>query len=58
MRASDELSYGGQGWPDRCRPRSAPRARLWPGSRGRYPALYPSAWYPVYLLAPRDPGYL
>ena len=58
MRGSGEGSYGGLGWPDRRRLRSDPRARLWPGSRGRYPALHPAAWYPVYLLAPRDSRFL
>jgi hypothetical protein len=58
MRGSGEGSYGGLGWPDRRRLASAPRARLWPGSRGRYPALYPSAWYVVYGAAPRDARYL
>jgi hypothetical protein len=58
MRASGEVSYGGPGWPDRRRLRSAPRARLWPGRRDCYPALYPSAWYAVYGAAPRDARYL
>jgi hypothetical protein len=58
MRASGEGSYGGLGWPDRRRPRDAPRARLWAGGRGRYPGLYPSIWYLVYDSVPRDARYL
>jgi hypothetical protein len=58
MRTSNEVSYGGLGWPDRRRPRNAPRARLWVGSRGRYPALYPSTWYPLHDSGPRDATYL
>jgi hypothetical protein len=53
MRTSDAHSYGGLGRPDRRRPRKTPRARLWPGHRLQYPALSPSAWYPVYAEAPR-----
>jgi hypothetical protein len=58
MRNSGAESYGGTGWPDRRRARVAPKARLWPGRRARYPALYSSAWYPVYPAGPRVAEYI
>jgi hypothetical protein len=58
MRNSGADSYGGTGWPDRRRARVAPKARLWPGRRARYPALYPSAWYPVDTVGPRAAEYI
>jgi hypothetical protein len=58
MRNSGANSYGGTGWPDRRRARSAAKARVWPGRLGFYPALYPSAWYTLYTEAPRTAEYL
>jgi hypothetical protein len=58
MRNSGAESYGGTGWPDRRRARIAPKARLWPGRQTGYPALYPSAWYPLYTEGPRAAEYI
>ena len=58
MRNSGAESYGGIGWPDRRRARVAPKARLWPGRRACYPALYSSAWYPVYTAGPSAAEYI
>jgi hypothetical protein len=58
MRNSGADSYGGIGWPDRRRAWVAPKARVWLGRRKSYPALSPSAWYPVYTAAPRTAEYI
>jgi hypothetical protein len=44
--------------PERRRARIGPKAKLWPGSVGRYPALQPHAWYPMHITAGSDPAFV
>jgi hypothetical protein len=44
--------------PERRRARVNPRAKLLPGSMGRYPALQPRAWYPMYITAGAHPAFV
>jgi hypothetical protein len=44
--------------PERRRARANPRAKLLPGTTGRYPALQRRAWYPMYITAGADPAFV
>jgi hypothetical protein len=44
--------------PERRRARTNPKARLLPGSAGRYPALVVHAWYPIHVTAGPDPAFV
>jgi hypothetical protein len=44
--------------PERRRARVNPRAKLLPGTTGRYPALQPRAWYTMHITADADPAFV